>query len=170
MTMNYRGEFEKLFPVPLGVKWCERQQDYTYENYRNLYAAASYSSWWKVWQAALAQAVPNEHGKNRYGLDMAYFRNLFIRELNRPLVDFRPDELARVLARAARTADADVLREPEFQGDMEPSGVWQFYQDGEWHTGMNTNNHRKNTEAAGFPTRDLYARSHPTQRGSVPEG
>lgn len=61
-----------------------------------------------------AVRVPDEHGKNRYGLDMAYFRNLFNRELNRPLVDFRPDELARVLARAARTADATVLREPEF--------------------------------------------------------
>ena len=53
---------------------------------------------------------------------MAYFRNLFNRELMRPLVDFRPDELARVLARAARTADANVLREPEFQGDSEPAG------------------------------------------------
>lgn len=59
-------------------------------------------------------SVPNEQGKNRYGLDMAYFRRLFNRELNRPLADFRPDELARVLARAARTADAAVLQEPEF--------------------------------------------------------
>ena len=62
-----------------------------------------------------ATIMPSEHGKNRYGLDMAYFRELFNRELNRPLVDFRPDELARVLARAARTADAAVLQEPEFQ-------------------------------------------------------
>lgn len=59
-------------------------------------------------------AVPNEQGKNRYGLDMAYFRNLINREMNRPLVDFRPDELARVFARASRTADATVLQEPEF--------------------------------------------------------
>jgi hypothetical protein len=57
---------------------------------------------------------PNERGKNRHGLDMAYFRKLFNRELNRPLTDFRPDELARVLARAARTADAEVLQELEF--------------------------------------------------------
>lgn len=64
--------------------------------------------------APTAPAVPNEQGKNRYGLDMAYFRKLFNRELLRPLVDFRPDELARVLARAARTADASVLQEPEF--------------------------------------------------------
>ena len=61
--------------------------------------------------------VPNEHGKNRFGLDMAYFRNLFNRELNRPLTDFRPDELARVLARAARTADREVLGEAEFRTD-----------------------------------------------------
>lgn len=59
-------------------------------------------------------STPNEHGKNRYGLDMAYFRNLFNRELNRPLLDFRPDELARVLARASKTADASVLQESEF--------------------------------------------------------
>ena len=65
--------------------------------------------------------VPNEHGKNRYGLDMAYFRNLFNRELNRPLTDFRPDELARVLARAARTADPEVLGEAEFRTDERPT-------------------------------------------------
>lgn len=58
--------------------------------------------------------IPNEQGTNRYGLDMAYFRNLFNRELNRPLVDYRPSELARVLARAARTADSKVLVEAEF--------------------------------------------------------
>ena len=58
--------------------------------------------------------VPNEKGSNRYGLDMAYFRTLFNRELNQPLTNFRPDELARVLARAARTADAEVLNEAEF--------------------------------------------------------
>ena len=59
--------------------------------------------------------IPNEHGKNRYGLDMSYFRNLFNRELNRPLVDFKPSELARVLARASRTADPKVMHESEFQ-------------------------------------------------------
>ena len=53
-------------------------------------------------------------GKNRYGLDMSYFRNLFDRELNKPLADFTPKELARVLARASRTADPDVMHEPEF--------------------------------------------------------
>ena len=59
--------------------------------------------------------IPNERGKNRYGLDMSYFRNLFNRELNRPLVNFKPSELARVLARASRTADPKVMHEAEFQ-------------------------------------------------------
>ena len=39
------------------------------------------------------------------------------------------------------------------------SGVWQFYQNGEWSVGSNTHNHRENTEEGGFPTRDLYTRS-----------
>lgn len=60
------------------------------------------------------QLPPNEQGKNRYGLDVAYFRKLINRELNRSLVDFTPDELARVFARASRTADPDVMHEPEF--------------------------------------------------------
>lgn len=59
--------------------------------------------------------IPNEQGTNRYGLDMAYFRNVINRELNRPLVDYRPHELARIFARLSRTADSDVMFEPEFQ-------------------------------------------------------
>jgi hypothetical protein len=38
---------------------------------------------------------------------------------------------------------------------QEPCG-WQFYQDGKWHNGMETSNHRANTEAAGVPTRNVY--------------
>ena len=60
------------------------------------------------------RATPTEYGKNRYGVDVAYFRKTINRELNRPLTDFRPDELARVFARLAKTADASVLKEPEF--------------------------------------------------------
>lgn len=58
--------------------------------------------------------VPSEHGKNRFGLDMSYFRNAINRELNRPLTDYRPDELAREHARLSRTADLAVMHEPEF--------------------------------------------------------
>lgn len=43
--------------------------------------------------------------------------------------------------------------------------AWQFYQDGKWWSGdddvvvLPRRSHRENTEAAGIPTRDLYA--HP---------
>jgi hypothetical protein len=40
--------------------------------------------------------------------------------------------------------------------------AWQFFQDGKWHNGMEVNDHRNHTEAAGVPVRDLYA--HPPQR------
>lgn len=53
--MSDREEFEKAFPMPLGVKWCDRQQDYTYENYRALDVACSQSGKWQAWQAARAQ-------------------------------------------------------------------------------------------------------------------
>ena len=36
---------------------------------------------------------------------------------------------------------------------------WQFFQDGKWWTGFDTNNHRENTEEAGIPVRDLYENS-----------
>jgi hypothetical protein len=42
---------------------------------------------------------------------------------------------------------------------QEPCG-WQFYQDGKWHNGMETSNHRANTEAAGIPVRDVYPSPH----------
>ncbi len=58
--------------------------------------------------------VPIENGKNRYGLDVSYFRNVINRELNRPLANHKPDELARVLVRLSRTADEPVMFEPEF--------------------------------------------------------
>ena len=35
--------------------------------------------------------------------------------------------------------------------------AWQFFQDGKWHNGFDTHNHRGNTEEAGFPVRDIYA-------------
>ena len=60
------------------------------------------------------EKLPNEQGCNRYGLDMAYFRNVINRELNRPLSDYKPDELARVFARLSKTADKSVMFEPEF--------------------------------------------------------
>jgi hypothetical protein len=61
------------------------------------------------------RATPTESGKNRYGVDVSYFRKTINRELNRPLSDFRPDELARVFARLSKTADPEVMNEPEFR-------------------------------------------------------
>ena len=58
--------------------------------------------------------LPIENGKNRYGLDVSYFRNVINRELNRPLDNYKPDELSRVLARLSRAADESVMFEPEF--------------------------------------------------------
>jgi hypothetical protein len=45
--------------------------------------------------------------------------------------------------------------------------AWQFYQDGKWTTGMDVNNHRACTEAAGIPTRNLYA--HPPAPPASPD-
>ena len=57
------------------------------------------------------------------------------------------------------------------QTAQEPCG-WQFYQDGKWHNGMETNNHRSNTDAAGVPTRNIYPDPPAAQRqwvGLTPE-
>ena len=50
----------------------------------------------------------------------------------------------------------------EQPAQQEPCG-WQFYQEGKWHNGMETNNHRANTEAAGVPVRDVYPSPQPAQ-------
>ena len=65
-----------------------------------------------------AQLPPVENGKNRYGLDVSYFRNLINRELNRGLTDYKPDELARICLRMAMTADKMVINEREFTSRM----------------------------------------------------
>jgi hypothetical protein len=84
--------------------------------------------YWTPWHlanqelSAASAVVQEERGTNRYGLDMSYFRRLFNRELSN-LENFMPDELARVLARAARTADASVLQEGEFQSSAVVPGI-----------------------------------------------
>jgi hypothetical protein len=40
--------------------------------------------------------------------------------------------------------------------------AWQFLQNGKWHNGTEFHSHRKNTEAASVPVRDLY--TTPPQR------
>lgn len=47
------------------------------------------------------------------------------------------------------------LRDEMFKSEM---AAWRFYQDGKWRNGDDRiKDHRKNTEDAGIPTRDLYA-------------
>lgn len=53
--------------------------------------------------------------KNRYGVDVGYFEKWIKRSLS-DLSNYKPDELARELARMARTADSEVLKEDEFNG------------------------------------------------------
>jgi len=55
---------------------------------------------------------------------------------------------------------AEALRQLLEQPVQEPCG-WQFYQDGKWHNGMDSNDHRANTMAAGFPVRDVYPEAQP---------
>lgn len=51
----------------------------------------------------------------------------------------------------------------------EPVG-WQFYEDGKWWNGDDRiKDHRKNTEAAGVPVRDVYADPRPATDAPVPE-
>jgi hypothetical protein len=51
---------------------------------------------------------------------------------------------------------------------QEPCG-WQFFHNGKWHNGMETNNHRANTEAAGVPVRDVYSAPQRTWVGLTDE-
>ena len=50
---------------------------------------------------------------NRYGVDTSYFRKN-LKLLQRDIDNYRPDELARALARLSITADHNVLKEGEF--------------------------------------------------------
>jgi hypothetical protein len=53
---------------------------------------------------------------NEYGLDADYFIRLCAREFSPEVIrNQNPKDLARAFARAARTACAEVLQEPEFQ-------------------------------------------------------
>ena len=45
---------------------------------------------------------------------------------------------------------------PEKVTEYADSGLWEFFQHGEWHVGSNQYNHRQHTELGGIPTRTLY--------------
>lgn len=53
--------------------------------------------------------------------------------------------------------------QPAKPAEQEPCG-WQFFQDGQWYNGSDRHDHRKHTEAAGFPTRDVYPAPQPAKR------
>jgi hypothetical protein len=77
------------------------------------------------------------------------------------------EELKEALGLLYPRDDYEPPAQPAVQ---EPCG-WQFYQDGKWHNGMETSNHRANTEAAGIPVRDVYPSPHaaPVQEQALPE-
>ncbi len=56
-----------------------------------------------------------------------------------------------------------VLARPAEQHQGEPVG-WQFYQDGKWWNGNDRiKDHRKNTEDAGYPVRDVFSHADPSE-------
>lgn len=98
-----KAEKEKLISQ---IKQVEQNYYCLYQDMRDL--VAKYAE-------LKDQCPPVENGRNRYGLDVSYFRQLINRELNRSLTDFKPEKLARVFARASVTADKSVIFEDEFQ-------------------------------------------------------
>lgn len=58
--------------------------------------------------------VPQEFGRNRYGVDVGYFRNAINSNLNIKLENYTPTELATVFARLAITADSAIFNNLEF--------------------------------------------------------
>ena len=55
--------------------------------------------------------------KNRFSVDVTYFRKWFDRSLQN-LADYKPDELARELARMSKAADPKVMLEREFNDEF----------------------------------------------------
>jgi len=57
---------------------------------------------------------------NQFGLDVDYFVRLCKREFSpEAIANQTPSDLARALARASRTADPQVMHEPEFRPEKE---------------------------------------------------
>jgi phage anti-repressor protein len=54
--------------------------------------------------------------KNKYGLDVDYFRRYF-ELMARDVAMYTPDEMARSLARMSVVADEKVMKESEFNKD-----------------------------------------------------
>lgn len=61
-----------------------------------------------------------------------------------------------------------LVRNSEYAGELSRRDAaagehvaWQFFDNGQWYTGSDRNNHRKNTESAGYRVRNLYAAAQP---------
>lgn len=67
-----------------------------------------------------------------------------------------PDALHLAAMDLARKQAQRIAELEQQLSALVPCG-WQFYQDGKWNNGMEVNNHRQNTEAAGIPIRDVFA-------------
>ncbi|WP_138437989.1 hypothetical protein [Marinobacter shengliensis] len=63
---------------------------------------------------------------NRYGVDATYFITK-LGGLVQDIWDYTPEELARSLARLAQTANAETLKEPEFQPPIQFAPVPEGY-------------------------------------------
>jgi hypothetical protein len=138
--MSDREAFEQVFPMPENsdIKWYPEKQAYMSKVEMWKRTAKGRTDALAGWQAAQAQ----DGGELiRYGIEWAGPKD----PIAVPMDDgyWTPWHIAN---QELRTASAVV-----------PSGVWQFYQDGEWHTGINNIHHRSDTEAAGYKVRDLWA-------------
>jgi hypothetical protein len=79
-------------------------------------------------------------------------------ETPKPLDDYPP--ILNAYAKTINNAITSLRQAIAVLDKQEPCG-WQYYQDGKWHNGMEINNHRANTEAAGIPVRDVYTYPQP---------
>lgn len=102
-------------------------------------------------RAALSQQAEPAPAQDERAIDTAPLLNFIFSEYGSPeMASNLPDDVVRVVrALEAGTRPAQTEQQPV---------SWQFYQDGKWWNGDDRiKDHRKNTEAAGIPVRDLYA-------------
>jgi hypothetical protein len=114
----------------------------------SLAAPSTEEAMFSAWQAAIAQqpsaVVPD---------GLALVPAIATREIEDAIGRNRNLKASEIWEVAVSVASKNVQQ----PSAVVPSGVWQFYQDGEWHTGMNNIHHRAHTEAAGYKMRDLWA-------------
>lgn len=111
---------------------------------------------------AMLAAAPDHIADARKMVSRQQIREVFLR--NGFTIKPGCDDLADYVYKAA--FELLELAAPDVQA--EPVG-WQFYQDGKWWNGDDRiKDLRKNTEAAGYPVRDVYAAQQPAEQQPVP--